>query len=714
VIFYVQSHLAITPLKNFAAFFLALFLAFLALSTQAQTLVGTYPALQTAAGAGGANDIRLSADINGATQLTIAHTLTLDLNGHALTIALNAPTGATANGIKINPGVTLTITDSSLPSVGTLTVTNGANILNSPAANSNFGAAINSSEGALSINSGTVTARGGSSGAGIGGGRNGAGGVITINGGTVNADGDGGAGIGGGYNGDGGVITISDGEVKARSLNLGAGIGGGMEGAGGVITISGGTVNADGDGAGIGGGYLGAGGTITISGGTITAIGTDVGAGIGGGGGGLLNTSGTIEIIGTATVTAIGGDDAWYATNRSGAGIGSGGTGLAAASVAVVESITINTTGTVTAIGGPAVPGNATGAGAAIGQGGHIGGDGAGIASFAHPSPQTVNAGQTAAFAFVLTEAAGGLPAAAYQWQVFTGGVFADVTDGAGGTTSNYTTIPTTLAMSGHQYRNVMTASDVNGDGTGKITITSHSALLTVGMASPTLALAASPAGSMTLPGSVTLTVTLAGATDNSNQTITFIVDGVNVGAEMTDAVGVATYTFTPPNAGTHSFGAEFAGNADNNPASAAPVNGYVVNAASPTLALAASPAGSMTLPGSVTLTVTLAGATDNSNQTITFIVDGVNVGAEMTDAAGVATYTFTPPNAGTYSFGAEFAGDASNNAATAAGIGGYLVRPVPMSANLASIPALHPSMLVLLALVLGGMVFWRNRVGKA
>ena len=315
-------------------------------------LTNTWSALETAVSASGSGTVQLTGNITGATQLTIERSLTLDLNGHTLTI--NVP--HTANGIKIASGITLTIMDSSTG--GMLNVTTAAGIF----PGSGNGAAINTTDGSLIIQSGTITATANADmGAGIGGGENGAVGNITITGGTITANAFwNGAGIGGGNNvsGAGGSIIISGGTVTAKGGVGAAGIGGGNTGAGGVssITISGGTVVAEGGthGAGIGNGQ---GNSvvvaINISDGTVTASGGGHGAGIGGGGGNALNGSSANITISGGTVTANGAGN--------GAGIGGGGsiTGSGGASG------TINISdGIVTAISG-------SGSGADIGSGGN-------------------------------------------------------------------------------------------------------------------------------------------------------------------------------------------------------------------------------------------------------------------------------------------------------------------------------------------------------
>jgi len=310
------------------------FLLAFALPVHAQE-VGSYSELQAAALAGsGEGTIKLTKDIlDGKTELVIGRNITLDLNGHSLTIDLPVATGKTSNGIKINSGVTLTIVDSNLGASNALTVRNNA----SASTTDGHGAGINSTDGTLEIKSGRVNAFGGYLGAGIGGGANKASGRIMIDGGTVTAEGgEAGAGIGSVYQSIGSNITIYKGTVTARGGTGAAGIGGGISTAGGFIYIYGGAINATGGrmGAGIGGGWESSGGYIYISGaGTIDATGGNAtgqagaGAGIGGGGGGLTNSSGasgSIRIIGIVKVTAKGGTSE---LQGGGAGIGSGGSG---------------------------------------------------------------------------------------------------------------------------------------------------------------------------------------------------------------------------------------------------------------------------------------------------------------------------------------------------------------------------------------------------
>jgi len=302
--------------------------------------VSGYAALQAVCSASGSGDVTLAGDINGVTPLTIERDLTLDLNGHNLTIDLPEEIGQNFDGMIINTGVTLTVTDSN-PGANSLTVTNWAYLAKAESVN---GAGINAAGGTLIIQNGAVNATGGMGAAGIrgnggniiinggdiaatggigdmfplgdnrftifgsGAGISGYGGSVAINGGTVTARGGGANGGGPGINGDGGSVFISGGTVTAIGGKGGIRSGAGISGYGGSVTISGGMVAAIGGESGYicGAGIENYNGNTIITGGVVTAKGGNLAAGIGGGcgqDGGVTNISG-----GTVEAIAGGGD----------------------------------------------------------------------------------------------------------------------------------------------------------------------------------------------------------------------------------------------------------------------------------------------------------------------------------------------------------------------------------------------------------------------
>ena len=375
---------------------------------------------------------------------------------------------------------------------GTIII-NGGDIT---ATSSSYGAGIGgsgSNSGNITINGGTVRATG-NGGAGIG--NNTSGGTVTINGGTVTATGGGWAGIGS----SGGNITLTGGTVTATGGNGGAGIGGSGSSSSNNIIITGGDVTAIGGGsaAGIGGGSYGASGTITISGGTVTATGGASAAGIGGGYNGAV---GRITITGDANVTANGNGYVTYA----GAGIGSSSTYTTTPVAA--GTIVIDTSGTVIASGGSA----GSYSGAPIGQGNGYSGysGGAGIAPVTSPADVSAVPGSDASFSITVTSVGTTLPTVAYQWQQsIDGGT--TWTDIPGGSSDTLDLPAVTTALSGYEYRAIVTVTGV-GDNSS-ITYTTHAAKLTVAPIvitittqpdSPTTVTAGSITGNLTVAATV-------------------------------------------------------------------------------------------------------------------------------------------------------------------------------------------------------------------
>lgn len=311
-----------------------------------------------ASSTGSLEPVTLAGDVSEPDEiLFVDRTLTLDLDGHALTV----------ESVKIAPGSTLTIADSSPGEVGHLTADASAVPPQAPPFTYPPGIEVPVDAG-LVISSGQVTALGAGNTAGIGSTDLQDAGAITIDGGTVMATGgDFAAGIGGGSGGSASTVTITGGDVTAVGGTRGAGIGGGFTGSGGRVVISGGTVDATGGerAAGIGDGnslmssdHIGTivGADVTVSGGDVTAVGGRWAAGIGGGMDGLH-----VDVtVSGGTVTATGG--------MNGAGIGTGQDNT--------ESVPPSPSSTLTFTGGQtyATPGASSAAvgGGRFSQGGQV------------------------------------------------------------------------------------------------------------------------------------------------------------------------------------------------------------------------------------------------------------------------------------------------------------------------------------------------------
>ena len=220
---------------------------------------------------------------------------------------------------------------------------------------------------------------------------------------------------------------------------------------------------------------------LTIGGaGSLTAIGGYQGAGIGSG----YSDKGGYITINSGTITATGGE--------CGAGIGGGdGSGI---------DYIIITGGTVYATGGLG--------GANIGQGRLFLAEGAGFTSITYPTNATISESATATFSVTVVITGTTPPTPTYQWQISTdnGATWNNVSDGAGGTTADYTTATATIAMNGYLYRCIITALNVNGNGTGTIIWFSNPAILTVDDTPPTVTNVTPASTSAAISGNVVIT----------------------------------------------------------------------------------------------------------------------------------------------------------------------------------------------------------------
>jgi len=177
----------------------------------------------------------------------------------------------------------------------------------------------------------------------------------------------------------------------------------------------------------------------------------------------------------------------------------------------------------------------------------------------------------------------------------------------------------------------------------------------------PTVSLTA-PAAGASLSGTVAVT---ASATDNVGVVgVQFLLDGANLGAEVTGAGPSYTFNWNTTTAatGTHTLSAR-ARDAAGNAATAATVSVSVSRDTTPPAVSLIAPADGDTLAGTVAVT---ASATDDVGVAgVQFLLDGANLGAEVTGAGPTYTLNWNTTTAGngTHPLAAR-ARDASGNTA--------------------------------------------------
>jgi hypothetical protein len=227
---------------------------------------------------------------------------------------------------------------------------------------------------------------------------------------------------------------------------------------------------------------------------------------------------------------------------------------------------------------------------------------------------------------------------------------------------------------------------------------TEHSVV--VGKCGPTISTVASPAsGTVGVAMTVGDTATATGAVIFANGgSVTFslykgatcsgtpVATGSGVLGAISAGKATAAYStsWTPPAAGTYTWGISFAGDLYNNSYSACGGSGETVtiNKASPTIATVASPnSGMVGVAMSVGDTATLSGGSGfGSSDTVAFALysgvaptacNGVAVvsgSGSLSNGLASFSASWTPSSAGTYTWGVNFAGDTNNNAISACG----------------------------------------------
>ena len=186
-----------------------------------------------------------------------------------------------------------------------------------------------------------------------------------------------------------------------------------------------------------------------------------------------------------------------------------------------------------------------------------------------------------------------------------------------------------------------------------------------------------SPASGTIVAGTISVT---ASASDNVRVVgVQFLLDGLNAGAEVTAAPYSVSWNTTTASNGSHSLTA-VARDAAGNRATSAPVavtvsNGAPPDTTPPTVSIT-SPTSGASVSGTLTMT---AAASDNVGVAgVQFLLDGVNVGAEVTAAPYSAPWDTTTASRGSHTLTAV-ARDGAGNRATSAPVSVTVVNASPI-----------------------------------
>lgn len=230
------------------------------------------------------------------------------------------------------------------------------------------------------------------------------------------------------------------------------------------------------------------------------------------------------------------------------------------------------------------------------------------------------------------------------------------------------------------------------------------------GGSSPTTTALVSSLNPSTFGQSVTFTATVTGSSPTG--TVQFKDGAANLGAPITLSGGVAALTTSTLSVSTHSITAVYGGDSANTGSTSNTVS-QVVNApvASPTTTAVVSSRNPSTLGQTVTFTATVTGSSPTG--TVQFSDGGVNLGAPVSLAGGVAAFTTSSLSLGTHSIVAAYGGDGANLASTSPTLSQSVASVTPGAAE--EIPTLGGwgMLLTMLALLGAGAVLFGRRSRK-
>lgn len=238
------------------------------------------------------------------------------------------------------------------------------------------------------------------------------------------------------------------------------------------------------------------------------------------------------------------------------------------------------------------------------------------------------------------------------------------VTDAGGAATASFP-VPAAMAAGGHTI-DALFERTVNLNrslGSGTLTVSP------MGTSTVVPDIAGAVGQTVRLKAVVARTANGAGV---SGAKVTIKLNGTTVGTPTTDASGLASVSYTIPDGatGAHAIAATYGGDAAHTGSSGSGT--LTVGKADTTLLVA----NLSSVPGgAVTLSATLSRSSDGgmlSGKTVTFKNGSTVIGTGTTNAAGVATKSYTVPSTftapGSITITASFAGDANNSASSGTG----------------------------------------------
>ena len=190
------------------------------------------------------------------------------------------------------------------------------------------------------------------------------------------------------------------------------------------------------------------------------------------------------------------------------------------------------------------------------------------------------------------------------------------------------------------------------------------------------LAISANPAAA---GSSQTLTATVIGSENTPTGTVNFF-NGTTPLGTGTLTNGVATLTITAPAVGSYSLTASYPGDSYYSAGTSQVLALTTVNIATPSVTLTASPT-SPAYGTPLTLTATVSGSNGIATGTVNFLNGATSLGTATLNSTGSASITLSGPSGlpqGSYSFSAQYSGNAEYGATSATPLTVTVGAPLP------------------------------------
>jgi large repetitive protein len=229
-----------------------------------------------------------------------------------------------------------------------------------------------------------------------------------------------------------------------------------------------------------------------------------------------------------------------------------------------------------------------------------------------------------------------------------------------------------------------------NGDAAKQIQ-GSTSAVLNQDVQAPTTSTLTSSLNPSNYGNSVTFTATVPpSGTSAPTGTVSFLDGATQIGTgTLAGNPGVATFTTSALNVGTHPITANYAGDSKNGPSSSLPLSQVVNQAATATTVTAAPSPGIAGGPETITATVKVTSGAGTPTGTVTFTSGTAQLGSAPVSNAGTATIT-PALGQGSYQIVATYSGDANDLGSVSAPLPLTVAQAISLTAlNITPNPAL-------------------------